>query len=104
VQVSLSDFLTLFSARTQGPFYSQRPGVLLFCGACFALTISTILACVWPTTTLDDLPVKGLARGDYGLWAIWVWIYCIVWWLIQDAAKVRKLFGSGVRMMSGWFR
>jgi H+-transporting ATPase len=88
LKVSLSDFLTLFSARTQGPFYSQRPGVLLFCGACFALTISTILACVWPTTTLDDLPVKGLARGDYGLWAIWVWIYCLVWWLIQDAAKV----------------
>ena len=20
--------------------------------------------------------------------ALWIWIYCIVWWFIQDAAKV----------------
>jgi hypothetical protein len=25
---------------------------------------------------------------DYTLWALWVWIYCIVWWLIQDTCKV----------------
>lgn len=24
----------------------------------------------------------------YTLWALWVWIYCIVWWLIQDTCKV----------------
>lgn len=86
--MSLSDFLTLFSARTQSWFWTQRPGKLLMFGASFALTISTILACVWPSGKLDDLEVKGLARGNYGLWAIWVWIYCIVWWFIQDAAKV----------------
>eukprot|EP00243_Klebsormidium_subtile_P003303 TRINITY_DN16657_c0_g1_i1.p1 TRINITY_DN16657_c0_g1~~TRINITY_DN16657_c0_g1_i1.p1 ORF type:complete len:982 (+),score=329.76 TRINITY_DN16657_c0_g1_i1:182-3127(+) len=88
LKVSLSDFLTLFSARTQSWFWTQRPGKLLMFGATFALTISTILACVWPSGKLDDLEVKGLARGNYGLWAIWVWIYCIVWWLIQDTAKV----------------
>jgi hypothetical protein len=26
--------------------------------------------------------------GEYTLWALWVWIYCIVWWLIQDTCKV----------------
>jgi hypothetical protein len=32
-----------------------------------------------PAQALDD---------DYTLWALWVWIYCIVWWLIQDTCKV----------------
>ena len=33
LKVSVSDFLTLFSARTDGPFFSARPGwLLLFAG------------------------------------------------------------------------
>ena len=35
------------------------------------------------------MEVMGLARGEYNLWALWVWIYCLIVWLIQDAAKVR---------------
>jgi hypothetical protein len=35
------------------------------------------------------MDVMGLARGEYNLWALWVWIYCLIVWLIQDAAKVR---------------
>ena len=37
-QVSVSDFLTLFSARTDGPFFSARPGwLLLFAGWCVSV-------------------------------------------------------------------
>jgi H+-transporting ATPase len=37
----------------------------------------------WPEGDLDGLPVKGLALGDYTLWPLWVWIYCLIWWIIQ---------------------
>ena len=91
--VSLSDFLTLFSARTHdGFFWSSAPSWMLLVGACMSMGISTIIACFWPanvaTFWTDGIPCRGLALGDYKLWALWVWIYCVVWWWIQDACKV----------------
>ncbi|PSC73000.1 p-type h+-atpase isoform C [Micractinium conductrix] len=91
LKVSLSDFLTLFSARTEGPFWSMRPGKLLMSAATVALSLSIVLACVWPEGELDHVPVEGLALkgGDnYTLWPLWVWLYCIFFWFIQDACKV----------------
>ena len=35
---------------------------------------------------LDGLPVLGLALGDYTLFPLWVWIYCICWWFVQARA------------------
>eukprot|EP00245_Coleochaete_scutata_P008875 TRINITY_DN27_c0_g1_i1.p1 TRINITY_DN27_c0_g1~~TRINITY_DN27_c0_g1_i1.p1 ORF type:complete len:978 (-),score=232.32 TRINITY_DN27_c0_g1_i1:433-3366(-) len=88
LKVSLSDFLTLFSARTTSFFWTQKPGPLLLMGAGSALTLSTILACVWPPKYTDKIETVGLAREGYRAWAVWVWLYCIFWWFIQDTLKV----------------
>ncbi|KNC77588.1 hypothetical protein SARC_09955 [Sphaeroforma arctica JP610] len=89
LKVSVSDFLTLFSSRTYpGFFWTQRPGLMLLMGAGISLTISTLIACLLPKGELDEVPIEGLARGDYQLWALWTWIYCIFWWFIQDGCKV----------------
>ena len=126
LKVSLSDFLTLFSARTNpGPFWSQKPGKLLLGAATVSLTISTVLACIWPTGKVDEVPTNGLTvspklysarttttstdagttifapatfvyQGEtlstvnehYTLWPLWVWVFCLVFWWIQDACKV----------------
>lgn len=90
LKVSLSDFLTLFSARTNpGPFWSQKPGKLLMAAATIALALSTILACIWPKGELDEVLVEGLTLNpDYKLWPLWVWLFCIVFWFVQDALKV----------------
>eukprot|EP00121_Abeoforma_whisleri_P000944 Awhi_evm1s839 len=88
LKVSVSDFLTLFSARTVGFFFSQKPAAVLLIAASCSLILSTIVACVWPSGESDGVPVEGLARGDYKLMAVWVWLYCLVWWAIQDTAKV----------------
>jgi len=45
------------------------------------------LALTWPCTRLDDVPVCGLAY-DAGNLALWVWLYCIVVFFVQDAFKV----------------
>jgi H+-transporting ATPase len=89
LKVSISDFLTLFSARTHdGFFWTSRPSNILVVAACFALFLSTLLACVWPAGYVDKMYVTGLADGDNKAMAFWVWLYCIFWWFIQDAAKV----------------
>ena len=78
--MSISDFLTLFSSRTTGFFWSSRPAPLLLGAACFSLGLSTLLACVWPAVTTEgNVPVRGLTRGGHKLWPLWVWIYCLVW-------------------------
>jgi len=85
LKVSISDFLTLFSARTHdGFFWSSRPSPILLGAACFALMLSTILACSWPRVHLDGMLVEGLK----GALPVYVWLYCIFWWFVQDVTKV----------------
>lgn len=56
LKVSISDFLTLFSARTNdGFFWSSMPSPILMGAAGLSLTLSTILACAWPTSYVSVL-------------------------------------------------
>lgn len=101
LKVSISDFLTLFSSRTTSWFWTSRPALALLGAAGTALMTSTMLGTFWPPMELESLPVVGLGRNaispefqaggpytDTKLWPIWIWIFCIVWWFVQDAAKV----------------
>ena len=89
LKVSISDFLTLFSARTGDKFFwDSRPSVLLLLAAGMALTCSTVLAVVWPPTYPDGIYSVGLGRMKPYAFAVYIWIYCLVWWIVQDAAKV----------------
>jgi H+-transporting ATPase len=89
LKVSISDFLTLFSARTHdGFFWSSTPSPILLVCALFSLSLSTLLACVWPTGDVDNQYVTGLADRNPKAFAFYVWLYCLVWWLLQDLAKV----------------
>jgi H+-transporting ATPase len=92
LKVSISDFLTLFSARTGADwFWAYRPSPVLFFGAIGSLAISTCVAAFWPDQTMDQIKTIGLAHGSstaVKLLPLWVWLYCIFWWFLQDAAKV----------------
>merc|ERR1711948_123580 len=49
LKVSVSDFLTLFSARAGGDwFFMVKPAPILLCGAMVALSCSTCFAMFWP--------------------------------------------------------
>lgn len=87
LKVSVSDFLTLFSARTGPKFFWQvRPAAILLVGGVTALTISSILSIFWPPSELDGIPIEGL-RYNMAVFGF-VWLYCIIFWFIQDVAKV----------------
>ena len=93
LKVSISDFLTLFSARTGGDwFWATSPAPILMAAGCFALTASTILACFWPSAYPDGVYTVGLSYRKPYILPFLVWLYCLVWWLVQDAAKVGTYF------------
>lgn len=74
-----------------GFFWKTAPSPLLAGGATLALSLSTTLSCIWPEGRTDKIPAIGLARAgvyNYKIWPLWIWLYCILWWFIQDAAKI----------------
>jgi H+-transporting ATPase len=87
LKVSISDFLTLFCARTgKRAFFSVMPAKMLLGGGVFALSLSSILSIFWPTGALDGIEIEGL-QSNMGVFGF-VWIFCLVFWFIQDALKI----------------
>jgi H+-transporting ATPase len=88
LKVSISDFLTLFSARTRHWFFERAPSRLLGIAAVIAMSCSTIFSLFWDKM-FSDLPgaYMGGLRNSNGA-AIATWIYCIIWFLAQDCCKV----------------
>merc|ERR1711959_3270 len=63
LKVSVSDFLTLFSARAGGDwFFMVKPANILLCGGMIALTCSTCFAMFWPKSYPDNIQTEGLVR------------------------------------------
>jgi len=91
LKVSISDFLTLFSARARsGYFWTIKPSPVLLIAGLIACTISTIVANLWPKDSYPDhIPTDGLAYLDPKEMSLYVWIYCFIFFLIQDFAKVQ---------------
>jgi len=84
LQVSITDFLTLFSARS-GPdwMWTVPPSPILICAAGVSMTVTTILANVWPKSSPDGIRTLGLAMHKPYALSVYIWIYCIVCWIIQ---------------------
>jgi H+-transporting ATPase len=89
LKVSVSDFLTLFSARAGGDwFFMVKPAPILLAGAMFALTCSTCFAMFWPKSYPDGIQTEGLVRSPPYMLEVFVWTWSLAWWLVEDAAKV----------------
>jgi H+-transporting ATPase len=89
LKVSVSDFLTLFSARAGGDwFFMVKPAPILMIGAMFALSCSTCFAMFWPASSPDKIETEGLLQSPPYNLQIFVWAWSLVWWFVEDAAKV----------------
>ena len=88
LKVSISDFLTLFSARTISWFWERKVGKYLAIAATFALTTSTLLALFWGDIfyNLQGAYMASLRFSKGAVLATWA--YCILWWFAQDALKI----------------
>ena len=80
LKVSVSDFLTLFSARTGNDwFWTAAPSLILLGAAGVALSTSTILAACWPASYPDGIYAIGLGLKKPYVFTLYIWIYCVVW-------------------------
>jgi H+-transporting ATPase len=87
LKISISDFLTLFSARTRTWFWERRPGYALGVACIVATSCSTLLSLFWDDVVkTDDAFMLGLRHSNYACLA--TWIYCILWFFLQDICKV----------------
>ena len=109
LKVSLSDYMTLFTARTRAWFGSILPSWKLVAAAMTALAASTILAAKWPRqlngTRLSGAFLRGSTtelplfqeieqhsgermQGAPAKIVGFVWIYVLLWFVVMDAVKV----------------
>merc|ERR1719449_295215 len=94
LKVSVSDFLTLFSARAGGDwFFMVKPARILLCGAMVALSCSTCFAMFWPKSYPDGIQTEGLLESPPYMLEVFVWSWSLSWWLAacrQGALQVDR--------------
>lgn len=107
MKVSISDFLTVFAARTHGLFWSRRPALILLGAAIFAMGLSTIFSKYWqdifghPKESSEDNTVE--MEGLEWKMILAIWVYSIVWFFIQDVCKVgtyKVMYYSGFSVIN----
>jgi len=77
LKLSVAGHLTIFLTRTRGPFWSIRPARVLWIAVVGTQAVATLIA------------VYGLFMTPLGWgWAGFVWGYALVWFLVNDRAKL----------------
>jgi H+-transporting ATPase len=77
LKLSVAGHLTIFLTRTRGPFWSIRPARVLWIAVVGTQIVATLIA------------VYGLFMTPLGWgWALFVWGYALVWFLLNDCAKL----------------
>jgi H+-transporting ATPase len=77
LMLSVAGHLTIFIARTRGPFWSVRPARILLAAVLGTQALATLIA------------VYGIFMTPLGWrWAAVVWGYAIIWFLLTDRVKL----------------
>jgi H+-transporting ATPase len=77
LKLSVAGHLTIFLTRTRGRFWTIRPARVLLLAVFGTQTVATLIA------------VFGIFMTPLGWgWALFVWVYAIAWFLVNDQVKV----------------
>ncbi len=80
LKLSVAGHLTIFLTRTRGPFWSYKPAPILLFAVFGTQALATLIS------------VYGILMNPIGWkWALFVWGYAIVWFLINDRVKLVAL-------------
>lgn len=78
LKLSVAGHLTVFVARTRGPFWSIKPAPILLFAVIGTQIIATFIA------------VYGIFMAPIGWgWALLVWLYSLLWFLVNDRIKLQ---------------
>mmetsp|Transcript_5768 Transcript_5768/g.7658 ORF Transcript_5768/g.7658 Transcript_5768/m.7658 type:complete len:211 (+) Transcript_5768:65-697(+) len=83
LNLCLSDFITVFAARTRSWFFTRRPA--------FALIAAGVLATLSMTFIATEAHL-GSMRPITAYTAVVVWAYTLIWFLIQDCLKMATYY------------
>ena len=99
LKISISNYLTLFSARTNGWFFMCLPGKALGFTGFGAMIITTLLSKYWYLNIQpkNSVIIASLASISWTLIII-TWIFCIIVLFIQDFFKIiiNRCFESNI--------
>ncbi|OMJ78748.1 hypothetical protein SteCoe_21359 [Stentor coeruleus] len=94
LKVSLSDFLTVFTARTNSWFWTRAPGKVLLAAAAVATFAATLMSVYWFLDVNagdgDSGKIPNMKSVSWGV-AGFVWLYNMVFFVLQDVVKVIQL-------------
>lgn len=77
LMLSVAGHLTIFLARTRGPFWTIRPARILWVAVLGTQIVATLIA------------VYGLFMAPIGWgWALFVWGYALAWFFVNDRMKL----------------
>ncbi|MGA8277370.1 MAG: plasma-membrane proton-efflux P-type ATPase [Rhodanobacteraceae bacterium] len=77
LKLSVAGHLTIFVTRTRGPFWSIRPARVLWAAVLGTQIVATLIA------------VYGILMPPLSWsWALFVWVYALAWFLVNDRAKL----------------
>lgn len=92
LMLSVAGHLTVFLARTRGPFWSIRPAPILLTAVFGTQLAATLIA------------VYGVFMTPIGWgWALFVWAYALVWFFVSDRVKLLayRVFDPEARPLLG---
>jgi H+-transporting ATPase len=78
LMLSVAGHLTIFQTRTRGPWWSIRPARILLIAVLGTQTAATLIAVYG----------VGLVAPLGWVWALVVWAYALVWFLVTDPVKL----------------
>jgi H+-transporting ATPase len=78
LKLSVAGHLTIFLTRTRGPFWSIAPAPILWIAVLGTQILATLIA-VFGFGLMQPLPWE---------WALFVWGYALVWFLVNDRVKL----------------
>lgn len=89
LKVSISNYLTLFSVRTQKWFFLALPGNALMLTGMFAMISTTLMSRYWVLNIhpKNSVIVASLESISWGLIAF-VWVFSVIIFVAQDVAKM----------------
>ena len=89
LKVAISDFITVFAARTESYFYTHRPSNVVLGCAVLATACSTLLALLWCFDfAANDEEKKHKMKAVGWKIVLFIWVYNAVWFVVQDLVKV----------------
>jgi hypothetical protein len=88
LQINVAIQLSIFSARTEGPFWIRRPGTWVLLAVFLGVLTATLISALWTIQASLDLGDGVLMDGLYdGKNVLLIYLYCIFWWLAMEFFK-----------------